>query len=178
MELDFSHSHLCSLKYLSFGCDLYFPYFRYRKFWGSLESNVTLSLEQFSSWIWSLLDVRMIGDLLYMDSHLVLSSLHHLPHSCPGSYLLLATVALASWVMFWPHRHGYIASTIVSVICIVTFVYWYMRVYLKWYVALKVVSFWLDLKPNWLDSRVTNLPLQGKEWGRNIMSKFDFKLEI
>lgn len=58
-----------------------------------------------------------------------------------GSCLFLLTVSLASWVVYWPHAHGYIAAIIVSLLCFTTLVYWYMRVYLKWYVALKMVKF-------------------------------------
>jgi hypothetical protein len=76
---------------------------------------------------------------------LYLSSLSSSSLPPEGSCLLLVTVALASWVLYWPHPHGYVAAIIVSIICLVTVVYWYTRVYLKWYVALKMVRLSLGL---------------------------------
>jgi hypothetical protein len=49
-----------------------------------------------------------------------------------GNFFFMLSLMQGSWVLYNDHEYGNIAASIVTVICVCSIVFWYMRVYTKW----------------------------------------------
>ena len=57
-----------------------------------------------------------------------------------GNLFFMLSLIQGSWVLYNDHEYGSVAASIVTVICVCSIVFWYLRVYTKWAYTLQKVS--------------------------------------